>query len=126
MNDCVFCKIIGRQIPAEEIIFENDDYMAFLDIRPQSPGHTLVIPKKHYRFVWDVPESEIGEYFKVVQKIAIAQKKAFDVEYVQCKVLGEEIPHAHIWVLPNFDYKPNHGFITKDLKANAERIRKHL
>ena len=83
-NDCVFCKIVNKEIHAN-IVYEDDNFLAFLDIHPQSPGHTLVIPKKHYRWVWDVPidmndekgltrDSAIGKYFEVVAKIALAEK----------------------------------------------------
>ena len=74
MNNCIFCDIVSKKIPAH-IIYEDSDFMAFLDIRPLAPGHALVIPKKHYRWVWDVPA--IGDYFTIVQKIAHAQQKAF-------------------------------------------------
>jgi len=105
MENCIFCKIIKKEIPAQ-IVYENSDFLAFLDIRPLSAGHTLVIPKKHYRWVWDVPTNSnenpnIGEYFSVVTTIANAQKKAFDQEAVICKIVGEEVPHAHIWIYPN-------------------------
>ncbi|WP_256477121.1 HIT domain-containing protein [Bradyrhizobium sp. 186] len=69
-------------------------YVAFLDIRPQSPGHTLVIPKSHVRWVWDVPD--VGAYFEVVRMIARAMQKAFCPE-IHARILGEEVPHAHIY-----------------------------
>ncbi|VAW33236.1 Bis(5'-nucleosyl)-tetraphosphatase (asymmetrical) [hydrothermal vent metagenome] len=97
MND-IFCKIVSGTIPAHKV-YEDDDYLAFLDIRPLSPGHTLIIPKKHYKFVWDVPD--IGGYFSVVQKIAKALQKTSGVEEIHMKVLGEEILHAHVWVFPS-------------------------
>ena len=80
--------------------------MAFLDINPQSPGHTLIIPKKHYRWVWDLTANDNGgqnirEYFAVVQKIALAQKKAFNQEMILSKIVGEDVPHAHIWIYPS-------------------------
>ncbi len=98
MNEnCIFCKIVAREIPAH-IVYEDDEYLAFLDIRPTSPGHTLVIPKTHHRWVWDVPN--IGQYFTIVQKIALAQKKAYSTEIVMSKIVGEEVPHAHVWLFP--------------------------
>lgn len=97
-NNCIFCKIVKGEIPSHKV-YEDDSFLAFLDIRPLSPGHTLVIPKEHFRWVWDVPEA--GAYFEVVKKIALAQKKAFDTDEVFSKIIGEEIFHAHIWVFPN-------------------------
>lgn len=105
MDSCIFCKIVNKEIPAH-IVYEDDNFLAFLDIRPQSPGHSLVIPKKHYRWVWDISNEpsntpNLPEYFRTVAKIALAQKKAFDQEMILSKIVGEEIHHAHIWVFPN-------------------------
>ncbi|MCX6717008.1 MAG: HIT domain-containing protein [Candidatus Taylorbacteria bacterium] len=120
MENCIFCKIIKKEVPAN-VIFEDENFLALLDIRPISPGHTLVIPKKHYRWVWDVPN--VGEYFEVAKKIALAQKKAFNVEQIQAKVVGEEVPHAHIWLIP--DPKNTKGEKT-DFVTNAELIKKYI
>jgi histidine triad (HIT) family protein len=120
MENCIFCKIIKKEIPAE-IIYENELFLAFLDIRPLSAGHALVIPKQHYRWVWDVPQA--GEYFETVKKIALAQKRAFGIDLVQGKIYGEEVEHAHFWIFPNpDDSKENKN----DLKGNAEKIRGSL
>jgi histidine triad (HIT) family protein len=118
-KDCVFCKIINKEIPAE-IVYEDKNFLALLSIDPISPGHTLVIPKEHYRWVWDYPEA--GEYFEVAQKIAKAQQKAFNTKMIRSQIFGEEIPHAHIWVFPHDQSIGD----KKDLKTNAEKIRKEL
>ena len=65
MLNCIFCKIINKEIPCTKI-YEDENFLAFLDINPLSPGHTQIIPKKHYRWVWDI--ENIGEYFEVVKK----------------------------------------------------------
>jgi histidine triad (HIT) family protein len=96
--NCIFCKIVAKELSAH-IVYEDADFLAFLDIRPQSPGHTLVIPKMHYHWVWDVPNA--GAYFEVVKKIALAQQKAFKQDFILSKIVGEEVPHAHIWVFPS-------------------------
>jgi len=98
MQNCVFCKIVKKEIPAH-VVYEDMDFLAFLDIHPQSPGHTLVIPKKHYRWVWDVPNA--GTYFEIVKKIALAQQKAFDQEMILSKIVGEDVHHAHVWLFPS-------------------------
>jgi histidine triad (HIT) family protein len=116
---CIFCKIIRGEIPAEKV-YEDDNFLAFLDIHPQSPGHTQIIPKKHYRWVWDVPN--VGEYFEVARKIAKAQQKAFNTDFVLSKIVGDEVPHAHIWVFPNSDVEGD----PKDFAGNAEKIRQNL
>lgn len=117
MENCIFCKIVKKEIPAE-IVYEDDNFLAFLDIRPIAPGHVQIIPKKHYRWVWDVPNA--GEFFEVARKIALAQKKAFNADIVRSQVYGEEIPHAHIWVWPETIGDE------KDLEFNAKKITQAL
>lgn len=118
-SDCVFCKIVKKEIPAE-IVYENAEFLAFLDIRPESPGHTQVIPKKHVRWVWDYENA--GAYFEVAKKVALAQRKAFDTEFILSKIVGDEVPHAHIWVFPNNKIKGD----KMDFPGNAEKIRKNI
>ena len=117
MENCIFCKIVKGEVPANKV-YEDANFLAFLDINPRSPGHTLVIPKQHYRWVWDVPNA--GEYFEVTKKIAQAQQKAFGVEAVWCRVTGEEVPHAHIWLIPDPKETPGDN---KDFTTNAEKIK---
>ena len=119
MNDCIFCKIVAGEIPSYKV-YENDNFLAFLDISPQSPGHVQVIPKKHYRWVWDVPN--VGDYFEVVRKIALAQQKAFDTDWILEKIVGEDVFHAHIWVYPNSNISGD----KKDFETNLEKIKKEL
>src|SRR4051812_2012124 len=119
-SNCIFCKIIAGEIPAEKL-YEDEKFLAFLDIRPLSPGHALVIPKNHYRWVWDVPE--IGQYFEIVKKIALAQQKAFGIDAIHSKIIGEEVEHAHVWVYPDTQFAQGDK---KDFKGNAEKIRVYL
>lgn len=116
MDDCIFCKIVRGEIPAH-IIYEDDDFFAFLDIHPQSPGHAQVIPKKHYRWVWDVPN--IGAYFEVVRKVAKAQQKAFSTEWILSRIIGDEVAHAHIWVFPSNKAKGDKN----DFEKNVANLR---
>lgn len=119
MEDCVFCKIVRKELPAE-VVYEDDNFLVFLDINPRSPGHSLVIPKKHYRWVWDTPNA--GEYFEVAKKIALAIQKAFKNDAVWVRITGDEVPHAHIWVLPSTDTAGD----KKDFKTNADKIRQFI
>ena len=120
MTDCIFCKIVKGEIPSYKV-YEDDEFLAFLDINPLSPGHTQIIPKKHYKFVWDVPNA--GEYFEAAQKIALAQRRAFNQEVILCRITGTEVFHAHIWIYPDDINTPGDK---ADLKVNAEKIRKEL
>ena len=120
MKDCIFCKIVNKEIPAN-IVYEDEKFLAFLDTRPLSPGHTLVIPKEHYRFVWDVPNA--GEYFEVAKKIALAQQKSFGTDVIWSKIMGDEIYHAHIWIFPHVQEAKGDK---NDLDGNAQKIISNL
>lgn len=102
-------------------MYEDDNFLGFLDINPRSPGHVQVIPKKHYRWVWDVPD--VGGYFEIVRKIARAQQKAFGTEAIWSRITGEEIAHAHVWIFP--DPKQVKGG-EKNFEENAEKIKSFL
>ncbi|HEY4503518.1 MAG TPA: HIT domain-containing protein [Candidatus Paceibacterota bacterium] len=119
MTPCIFCKIISKEISAH-IVYEDNNFLAFLDIHPQSPGHTQVIPKKHIRWVWDV--LDVGEYFEVVRKIALAQRKAFNTDFILSRIIGDEVPHAHIWVFPNSEVKGEKN----DFERNKNKITENL
>ena len=119
MNDCIFCKIVAGEIPSHKV-YEDDAFLAFLDIHPQSPGHVQVIPKQHYRWVWDVPNT--GAYFEVVTNIAKAQQKAFGTDWILSRVIGDEIAHAHIWVYPNSTVEGDRN----DFEGNAKKIMGYL
>lgn len=124
-DNCIFCKIVAGEIPAYKV-YEDDNFIAFIDINPRAPGHVQVIPKKHYRWVWDLPaagsgQGSIGEYFEVVRKIAKAQQKAFNAELIRSQIYGNEVPHAHIWVWPE-----ETGGDAKDFEGNSEKIRRAL
>lgn len=122
MENCIFCKIIKKEIPSYTV-YEDQNFLAILDIHPRSPGHILIIPKVHYRWVWDVPSdgnngSNIREYFAVAQKIARAQQKAFNQEMILSKIYGEDVSHAHIWIYPHEDTDGDKN----DLEGNKKRI----
>ena len=120
MEDCIFCKIVKGEIPCYKI-YEDEGFIGFLDIKPIKKGHLLVIPKKHYRWVWDVPN--IGEYYKVCQKIANAQRKVFDTEQILSLVIGDEVPHAHIWLIPNVE---KGGRSSLDLDSHLELSKEEM
>jgi histidine triad (HIT) family protein len=105
MEDCIFCKISKEEIASYKV-YEDGNFFAFLDINPRNKGHTLVIPKEHRRWVWDV--DNVGDYMEVCKVIAIAIKNTFETDNVSCAILGEEVPHAHIHLIPRFP-KDGHG-----------------
>lgn len=99
--DCVFCQIILGKIPAYKI-YEDDLSLAFLSIDPLSPGHSLVIPKQHYKYIWDVQDEELYTHlFKVAKKVALKLKQAYQPKIVIQAIEGLEVPHAHIHLIPS-------------------------
>ncbi|MCK5023391.1 MAG: HIT family protein [Candidatus Aenigmarchaeota archaeon] len=106
MDECLFCKIVTGEIPSQKV-YEDSEFFAFLDINPRNPGHTLVVPKKHYNTVMEMDDHEAGEFFKVVKKIAIAVKKGMNADGISLgqsneRAAGQVIPHAHFHVIPRF------------------------
>lgn len=97
MNDCIFCKIVAGQIPSYKI-YEDEKYLAFLDVFPRASGQMLVIPKQHVEWVWDVPN--LGEYYELVGRIARHAREVSGGEPVRQMVYGFQVPHAHIQVRP--------------------------
>lgn len=100
MDDCVFCKIVSGRVPSIKV-FENSDYLAFLDIAPRTLGHTLLVPKSHHRWIYDVPD--FSEYWQMALKITRAMKKALSPKSVAFMAFGAEVPHAHISIIPMYD-----------------------
>lgn len=123
--NCVFCQIVEKKIPCYKV-YEDKQFLAFLDINPSSLGHTLVIPKKHFRWVYDVPN--FGEYFEVAKKVALALKEATGVSSIRFLTLGEMVPHAHIHVVPQFDgpdvikFERKMSFSPEKMTEIAEKI----
>lgn len=113
MNDCIFCKIVAKEIAAY-IVYEDTEFLAFLDIFPKAPHHIQIIPKEHFRFVWDVPY--IGEYFEIVQKIAHKLQNIYPDTIIRSQIYGEQVPHAHVWVWPDISCDGRE----KDFSKNKE------
>ncbi len=95
----IFSKIVAGEIPSYKIA-ENDKFYAFLDINPLVKGHTLVIPKKEVDYIFDLEDQDLSEMHLFAKKIALAIKKAFPCKKVGMAVLGLEVPHAHIHLIP--------------------------
>ncbi|MEK7097732.1 MAG: HIT domain-containing protein [Patescibacteria group bacterium] len=96
---CIFCKIINNEIPADKI-YEDDKIVAFLDINPVSPGHTLVIPKEHYQMMVDTPDELVSYIFVQCKKLMQDLKKAMGADFVVLSVVGIDVPHFHIHLIP--------------------------
>jgi len=132
MEDCVFCKIVRGDIPAYKV-YEDADFIAFLDIKPINKGHVLVISKEHYRWTWEVPE--FGRYWEVVKKITTALITSLSAERVQYITLGEAVPHAHVHIVPRYkndglkplpDWDKTKEFSADEMKNISDKIRKQI
>ncbi|HUV46632.1 MAG TPA: HIT domain-containing protein [Candidatus Bathyarchaeia archaeon] len=98
-GDCCFCKIVSGEKSCFKV-YEDKDFLAFLDRNPFNAGHTLVIPKKHFRWVWEV--DKVGPYWEVANKLALAILEVLKPEKVHFITIGELVKHAHIQVIPRF------------------------
>jgi histidine triad (HIT) family protein len=99
MQDCVFCKIAKGEIPSQKV-FEDEKYFAFLDANPINPGHTLVIPKKHTDYVFDLDNDEYEELFLEAKTLAKKIKSKLNPKRVGIVVEGFGVPHVHIHLIP--------------------------
>lgn len=95
----IFTKIINGEIPSHKV-YEDEATYAFLDIHPVQPGHVLVIPKKEVEFVWDLSDDDYQALMRAVQKVALQLKLKLGVPYVGSQVIGVDVPHAHVHLIP--------------------------
>ena len=127
----IFSKIISGDVPAYKV-FENENFLAFLDIFPLAKGHVLVIPKKETDYLFDIFSDEYLELWKFVQQVAKAMDMVIDCKRIGVAVIGLEVPHAHIHLVPlnnvsdiNFE-RPKLSFSEEVMEAVAQTIRKAL
>ncbi len=105
-ENCIFCKIVAKQA-SSSILYEDDLVMAFMDIRPLSMGHALVIPKAHYVDIFDIPANDLATVITVSKAVAAAVKKATDADGISLieqngKAAGQDVFHLHVHVVPRF------------------------
>ena len=128
MNDCLFCKIVNKEIPSE-IIFEDKDIMVFLDINPTTNGDTLIIPKKHFKDMFSVPRELLNymeECYKHIYEVYKKKLKCDGLTLTTNLDYGQEIKHFHMHFIPRYKndevkYLSNKK-ILKDLKEIKELI----
>ncbi|MBN1112185.1 MAG: HIT family protein [Bacteroidales bacterium] len=123
----IFTKIVNKEIPSYKIA-ENDKFYAFLDIFPLAKGHTLVIPKEEVDYLFDIDDTVLAEMMVFAKKVAKALEQTIDCKRVGVAVLGLEVPHAHIHLVPlnseadiNFS-NPKKTFTPEEFEEIAERI----
>ncbi len=101
MNDTVFGKIIRGEIPATKV-YEDEQFLAFLDISPVAKGHTLLIPKEHYAWIHEAPDELVAALFVKAKTLINAMRAGLPCDYVQIGVVGNEVPHLHVHLIPRF------------------------
>ena len=116
----IFTKIINGDIPCYKIA-ENDHYFAFLDIFPLTKGHTLVIPKKETDYIFDLDSETYSGLMDFSKKIAIAIKKAIPCNRISMNVIGLEVPHAHVHLIP-INNMSDCNFANPKLKLSKEEF----
>ena len=123
----IFTRIVNGEIPSYKVA-ESDKFYAFLDINPLAQGHTLVIPKQETDYIFDIEDKEYQELFLFAKRVAAAIKKAIPCKRVGVAVLGMEVPHAHIHLVPlqsegDMDFRKAKLSLTPDtFKEIAEKI----
>lgn len=127
----IFTKIINGEIPCHKIA-ENENFFAFLDIQPLAKGHTLIIPKQEIDYLFDITPTDLGNMMQFVQTVAKAIQQATPCRKVGVAVIGLEVPHAHIHLIPmnqvsdmNFA-NPKLQLDTIELADIAKKIRSFL
>lgn len=132
MTNCIFCKIITGEIPSEKV-YEDEETLAFLDIKPANPGHILIVPKKHYRNLLDVPEDTWLSMMKTVHKLAPIVKETMRADGINIQMNNEPaahqlVFHTHVHLVPRFHGDPHKPWIDTPYKEGeakkvAEKIR---
>jgi histidine triad (HIT) family protein len=121
MEKCIFCEIAAKRIPSA-VVYENDEFMAFLDINPVNKGHMLVVPKAHARWTYDV--ERFGDYWEVAKSVALAAIEslgAFTVNFLTIGFGEGAVEHSHIHVIPRFK---DDGHPDLPIMANRKKMEK--
>lgn len=116
----IFSKIVAGEIPCHKVA-EDDEFFAFLDINPVAIGHTLVIPKKEIDYIFDIDDPMLGRMMAFAKRVARAQEAAIDCKRVGLAVMGLEVPHAHIHLIP-IKKESDMYFGSDKLSVNQEEL----
>ncbi|HEX4887201.1 MAG TPA: HIT family protein [Luteibaculaceae bacterium] len=117
----IFSRIVSGEIPCHKID-EDDEFLAFLDVMPLVQGHVLVIPKVEIDYIFDIDDHKLGRMMAFAKKIAAAQRKSIPCKRIGVSVIGLEVPHAHIHLVPMNDAN-DVNFTRAKLQVDADRLR---
>lgn len=127
MDNCIFCKIIKGEIASAKV-YEDDRVLAFLDINPVNFGHALVIPKEHHAMMPDVPDELLSYCFVKSKELMMKIKQALKADYVSVSVVGLDVPHFHIHLIPRYyddglaGFWPTKKYGEGEMEKIAQRI----
>ena len=126
----IFSRIIAGEIPSYKVA-EDDRFFAFLDINPVQPGHVLVVPKKEVDYIFDIADDDIAAMMVFAKKVARALKAAVRCRKVGVAVIGLEVPHAHIHLVPmkaegDLDFKNKTTLPAEQMQAIADAVAKEF
>jgi len=131
-DQCIFCKIIKKEIPAE-IVYDDSEAVGFLDINPVNEGHLLLIPKEHHESMSATPDDLVGKLFTTAKHIMPKLKEATKADFIAVTVVGTDVPHFHIHLVPRKKDDGLAGFwptkkyeSDEELKLIGEKIRNSL
>ena len=129
---CVFCDIVQGHND-HYVVYEDEDFLGFLDKYPLDPGHSQLIPKVHYRWVWDMENADLGRMFMKAKKLSKALQQVFETDWVIADTGGIGVPHAHVHLVPRYE-DDGHGELPdpkilreiseEDMARYAEKIRR--
>ncbi len=127
----IFTRIVKGELPAHKIL-ENEKYLAFLDLRPVNPGHTLVIPKEEIDYIFDIEDELLKGLFVFAKKVAAALRQTIPCKRIGVMVAGLEVPHAHVHLIPILESLSELNFArakdvsAEELAAIAAQVRANL
>ncbi|MEK7194322.1 MAG: HIT domain-containing protein [Patescibacteria group bacterium] len=98
--NCIFCKIAHDEVPSEKAHHESGEIMSLPDLHPVAPGHTLVIPTAHYQWFYELPDDLSSKLFNIAKKIAKGLKETYQSDFIELKIIGTDVPHTHIHLIP--------------------------
>lgn len=136
-KNCIFCKIIAGELPSCKV-YEDSNFLAFMDINPAVRGHTLVIPKHHCRNMLDTPDNVGADFYSILKKVSLAVKTAFDADGIYMfqqneAAAGQEVFHSHVHIVPRYkndDFgrhtPPRLKVEISAVSEDAEKIKKYI
>ena len=131
-HDCIFCKIVRGELPSARV-YEDSEWLGFLDIHPVNKGHTLLIPKTHFPYITDTPQEVVGRAFIRARHIMPYLKEVLGAQVIALTVMGIDVPHFHIHLIPRFDNDGLAGFwparsydSQEEMISLRERISSHI